>query len=592
METTGLQYGVQGAGLCGSVVYDEDRVVGIHVTGNGKEGFAQIFPAWLCSELNVEMFNHPMKSSFEVRGDIIPNFSGVRLKYGTEDKWANFGAASIKTSFLPSTMHISLNEDTQQMYTTIKELQGVNDIAPTELELKQPPSFGESRSKVKENMVKISRKSFKHQGYISDEEMSFIRECIGSILPDKINDLSDEETSFGGINVKGFKKDTSNGFACLKGKDSYLDFNNKQLTKEGRAILERFKNNASEKVFDEDDFVCKETFKDELRAEAKINKPRLFRVMPFPHIWWSKKLLGELIPWFKSHLHEFGVCVGFNPYVDFDKLVKRLQESTVHGDEDYSEWDGSLLALVLLAIRDELKKVYVGEHVDVLDYLMITIARSWTMVADELYATTHSLPSGTWMTLLMNCLVNKALVALTVYRSKKNATVLDFHKVVNYVCGDDKIFGSNVDSNYNLLTVKETAESLGMTVTNGDKSPVVEPSRDLMKLNFLKRNILFHPILKRYVGALSISTLFNTLQWYSADKIGESLTYDDLMRDKCNAVLVESYLHSRNCYFMFRDYMIRCGISSLFDEERVVKILQDKDGHEIVLDLLKKNYLN
>jgi len=591
-EGAGVVYGVQGAGLCGSVVYSEDRVVGIHVTGNGKEGFAQVFPEWLCQELNEGMFSHPTSGNFEVRDDIIPNFSGVRLTYNQDPKWVNHGATCVKTSFLPSELHISMNENTRKMYHTIKELQDNGEIAPTELEVKVPPVFGNNKKEVKENMVRLSRKSFKHQGSVTDNELEYIRKCIRAILPDSITDLSDEETSFGGENVKGFKSDTSNGFACAKDKTAYLDFENRLITEEGRAVLNRFKLNAANETYCEDDFVCRETLKDELRTEAKKNDPRLFRVMPFPHIWWTKKILGRLIPWFKDHLHEFGICVGFNPYKDFDRMVRNLKTKAVHGDEDYSKWDGSLLALIVLLIRDEFIRIYKGDNADVLNYVMITLSRPWTLISDELYATTHSLPSGTWVTLLVNCLVNKALVALTLFRNKNDVTVDDFLSLVSYVCGDDKIFGSDIDSNYNLLTVKDTAESLGMTVTNGDKTAITSPSRNLMDLNFLKRNIIFHPVLKRYVGALSISTMFNTLQWYNIDKVGESLTYDDLMRDKCNAVLIEAFLHGRNCFLNFRDYMSKCGITELFTEEKVIKILQDDDGYEVVLNLLKKNYLN
>lgn len=591
-ENSGLLYEVQGAGLCGSVVYSNDRVVGMHSTGNGKEGFAQIFPEWLCQELNESMNSRPVSGNFEVRDKIEPNFSGVRLSYGNDIKWQNHGATSVGTSFLPSHLHMSNNESTKAMYTVIRELQNDGAIAPTEIEAKQPPIFGNTRAEVKENMLRLSKKSFKHQGVISQDEMSYIGECIRSILPPQIRDLSDEETCFGGDNVKGFKKDTSNGFACEKDKAAYIDFNARTLTDAGRAVLDKFRANANNKAYCEDDFVCRETFKDELRTSAKANAPRLFRVMPFPHIWWTKKLLGQLVPWFKEHLHEFGVCVGFNPYKDFDTMVSRLKTKDIHGDEDYSKWDGSLLALIVLVIRDELMRIYKGENGDVLDYVMVTLARPWTLIADELYATTHSIPSGTWVTLILNCLVNKALVALTIYRNKANPTVQDFLDVISYVCGDDKIFGSDAGSNYDLHTVKNTAESLGMTVTNGDKTPIDSPSRDLMDLNFLKRNILYHPILNRYVGALSISTLFNTIQWYNIDKVGESLTYEDLMRDKCNAVLVEAFLHSRNCFLSFRDYMRRNGVDGLFTEERVLKILSDDDGYEVVLDLFKKNYFN
>jgi hypothetical protein len=103
---------------------------------------------------------------------------------------------------------------------------------------------------------------------------------------------------------------------------------------------------------------------------------------------------------------------------------------------------------------------------------------------------------------------------------------------------------------------------------------------------------VYHPVLKRYVGALSINTLFNTIQWYSVDKVGDSLTYDDLMRDKCNAVLIEAYLHSVGCFELFVSFFRKNGINGLFTEEKVTSILNSDDGYESVMDMLKKNFYN
>ena len=149
---------------------------------------------------------------------------------------------------------------------------------------------------------------------------------------------------------------------------------------------------------------------------------------------------------------------------------------------------------------------------------MLRYAAGFVITFIAVWATTHGLPSGTWLTLLVNCLINKAITALTLYRNKPDCTVRDIFNVVDYVMGDDKVFGApaGYETFFNLKTINQVAMSLGMTCTNGDKTPITKEHQPLDKLTFVKRHMRKHPQLERIVGVLSLETILNTLQWYDS----------------------------------------------------------------------------
>jgi hypothetical protein len=150
----------------------------------------------------------------------------------------------------------------------------------------------------------------------------------------------------------------------------------------------------------------------------------------------------------------------------------------------------------------------------------------------------------------MNCLFNKAITALTIYRNKSNPTVRDFQKVVDFVVGDDKLIGASGElaNVFNLHTINDTATSLGMTCTNGDKTPIVHKHQPFEKLTFVKRHFRYNPEFKKYVGMLDLETLFGTLQY-----VNKKSPYDEAILGKANAVLIESRLHSKSLSNEFRD---------------------------------------
>lgn len=586
---TGFYTPYSASGGCGTVLVSaEEGIIGFHVAGNGGNcGFCVTPNSAIAADIR-SLMTTAKHANFELDDKIIEDFSGVRIRYDNSNK-PDINYISGDTDLIKTGMHIDYNDDMKILITDIANdpSRTLTPVVYDDIRVKVPPNYYSGGNPVK-TMKNMARKTFKRQGAITTDELSFLKAYLRTLMT-RFDDLSDEEVAFGGKYTKPLNKDSSNGYGCLKGKEAYFDFQNKIIKDEAKQLFEQFRKNAE--IGDYSDYtkyMCRETFKDELRLPDKADKPRTFRVMPLGHIWWCKKIFGKLVNHFKETMHETGIGVGFNPYKDFDILAKKLRKCVKTGDIDFGKWDGSILALLMMTIAEVFGEYYDGRYGYMIEFLFMTMAKSFVLISDEIWATTHGLPSGTWLTLLVNCLLNKLITALTIYRNKINPSVEDVWNVVDYVMGDDKIIGAESDMAevFNLRTIKEVAESLGMDCTNGDKTPIVSDSHPFDKLTFVKRHITMHPILQRYVGALSLETLTSTLMWRFGNK-----EETEVMEGKMRSVLVESYLHSPALTSRFRQIFDKVyPFAPTLEDSRIRRILDSDDGYNITMLGLGKDF--
>ncbi|APG77358.1 hypothetical protein 1 [Shahe heteroptera virus 4] len=574
------------SGACGTVLAAPGAgIIGFHVAGNSSLGFCVQPPNFVMNEVRELMLDAPCATNFELDTTIVPDFSGVRVRYegAIEQK-----RPMSKTTLTPSLLHMKVCDEMRELITYVEYTPTDYTLTPLEeIDIKGPPIF-DSRGTPAKTLKALSKKTFMHQGRVTPSEIEFMKQYIRAIMVN-FDDLDDREVAFGGDYVPALNKDSSNGYHCLRGKDKYFDFENKEIKDTMKELAERVRVNALKGNYDYNDFMCNETFKDELRKSTKVGDPRTFRVMPLGHMWWTKKIFGKLLKHFKEHRMETGISVGYNPYKDADPLAKQLLLCEATGDADFGKWDGTIVAAIIRLITDVMKEFYTGEHDYVIDWLTNTIANSFVLVNDEIWATTHGLPSGTWLTLLLNCLLNKCLTSLVIYRYKPNPCVDDVKNVVDFVTGDDKVFGADKELSkyFNLLNIKNVSESLGMDCTNGDKTKITKASQPFDKLTYVKRHFRKHPILNRYVGCLSLDTIFNTLQWVRTD-VDDT---HEAMLGKMRSMQVESYLHSP---YLFNEltniFNINYPFDAFFSEDKVIKILQSDEGYDYITNLQGKNF--
>ena len=576
---SGFETPIGSIGLCGTMLISEEQgIVGMHVAGEGTTGFCVIPPELLAKEIR-ELMHQGRECKYDLDNKILENFSGVRYRYAPGEFHPKYPLS--KTSYAPTMLHRDYSDSMQGLISTIEN----SDIAvgSTVINNKGPPIF-KGESNPVGNLTQISRKTFARMGYIKDDELDYVRRAMSIIIPEYA-DLSDYETTFGSEIVARINPKSANGYGLDKDKCAYIDYENKELTPEFQKILAEFKNKCENDGLEVEDYLSTETFKDELRAPEKRNNPRTFRVMPLTHIWWTKKIFGRLLHYYATNLHKYGIAVGLNPFKDFHEVYERMAQCEVTSDIDFKSWDGTLSSQLMFVIRDVLVSKYRGDNLKVLQQLYITISRSVVLVFDALMQTTHGMPSGTWLTLLLNCFVNKSITALTLYRNGSRDPE-DILRVVDYVMGDDKLCGASgkFSRMFNAKTVQEVAEQLGMTCTNGDKSIIESPSHPLRELIFLKRYFKFHPKLGRYVGCLAIDTIVNTLQWYDATK-----DYNEVMEGKLRSMQIEAFLHSDALFNKFTKLAKESHpYFALFDESNVLRILNSDEGYEYAMRLADK----
>jgi len=545
--------------------------VGMHIAGNGQEGFAIVPPEEIRNEIAHIMLsssepNFDHKDSFNTN-----DFSGSRLTY----EKAELSMAMQRSNFVAS----PLNKVFDPRVNEACEKYNIAAKAPVEIRKYGTPT---------QTLKTCAKKSFSPINPISQDEIVFAKKCLKTMMVD-FKDLTDYETAFGDGDIVGaLNKDAANGYGFKPKKEVYFDFENKVISEEFLQIVKDFENRVKSGETRWEDFVAKEALKDEIRPVGK--DPRTFRVMPLHHIFLNKKYLGQLFSHIRKNMWTNGIALGMNPYQDWDRLYNILKAGKVFA-LDFGKWDGSCHAMIQDLVSEVVLEHYKGEHRQELEVILHSMVRGFTLVNDELMMTTHSLPSGAWITAFFNSLINRVLTAITIYREMKEdgktATVNDYLSCIDFVLGDDKICSAKegYEKYFNAYSLERTAKILGMSATDCNKKPITSAFHPLEEVSFLKRTFRVHPKLG-LVGPLSLDTLLTTIQWYDATK-----DFEVVMGGKSVVCQIEAYIHSPDMLHLFQSLMREHTWFKEMSEERILHTLLDKDElFDFVKSTLDKKY--
>nr|WPR18092.1 MAG: RNA-dependent RNA polymerase [Chemarfal virus 140] len=574
---SGIEYGISYNGLCGSALISESQgVMGFHVAGNGSDGFAVMMSMTQRNELKALMLDG-VESKFNLHEHSYPDFSGARMHY--EDGQVKTNKVMPETRLSPTQLNFRINDE-------IGQLMKIYEVAP-----KFPPDY-HKYGNTRQTMVEISRKAFEPMGRINEDELQYAKAVLHSFI-EPFKDITLEEAVFGNEDLNSIKMDTANGYGWKLPKTELFDKDEKTISATFMHVYREFNKQCITGDVDFKHYIAKDTFKDELRPKGK--DPRVFRILPVQHMLCMKECLGNLMVHIKKNADENGIAIGMNPYTDWDALYKKLKNMNICSDLDFEKWDKKLHALVQEAVNDVVLEKYTGDKRPMLEFLLKSVVRGLVLVGDEVLSTTHSMPSGSWVTTLFNSFVNKMISAMAFYRAylkkyKVPPTVEEFKELLDYVMGDDKLMGAPAKfaDVFNALTVQDVALDLGMTCTDGLKRPITRPGTPLEEISFLKRNFVFHPVLGKFVGPLALATLVNTVQWYDSSK-----DYDVVMNGKMTAVQIEAFLHSPK----LRDTFYSIGVSALpgtmrISDNDIIRIMTADDGYAVVQRMLGKDFLN
>jgi len=509
LKPTDTYYPIHYKGMCGALVVSYDgKIVGMHVAGSDGEGIGTAI-TWdtnFKSTVISDLISDPgfiLKAKMSSK--ILPDTSAIKL-----DMRSNCHTPK-HTNFEPS------------------KLFGVFPItrSPANLSI-----YGDHTIK------DIAKNSLKPISKVSHDEIEFGKKVLNLYIP-YFDEISERDIIKGNDILAPINKKSSNGLCSFKEKKDCFDFENGVMTPNFRASYEEFERKLLSGEVDPVDLLWAESLKDELRANEKL-APRSFRVSRVHLQYLAKKTFGDLVGKIMKQRDFNEIMIGVNPFNEWHHIYDKLKDYPVWAG-DIGKYDKKMLAQVQQAISEVIVSKCRGNK-EFADIIMFGHAYSLVAINDDVYLTTHSMPSGSYLTAMLNSLVNRFYKAMWYYRNVPNAKPGNFKRdVIDLVYGDDTVNALKNDKyvdKLNAITMRNFFESIGMDFTTSTKGQIIKPFEDMTDITFLKRSFRFHNKLNKIVCPLDLKTLYSGLSWYDGNK-----DQNIVLRDKICSFQREIFLH-------------------------------------------------
>lgn len=212
---------------------------------------------------------------------------------------------------------------------------------------------------------------------------------------------------------------------------------------------------------------------------------------------------------------------GMNPNsIDWDKLTQRL---LTMGDKiiagDYSSYDSRHIAELMRCFLITVEIFYDGTEEDkrVRRVLFEDVVNSIHILGQTIYQWSGSLPSGSALTTIVNCVLGVLYMMVAFVSLVKGSKFEDFFSKV-YICvfGDDNILAPHpsVIEEFNGVSIQAFMPRVNQQYTPEDKSPVMYKYKSIGDVTFLKRGFRYEPVHHRWVAPLAITSIDEAPYWY------------------------------------------------------------------------------
>jgi len=426
-----------------------------------------------------------------------------------------------------------------------------------------------------EDMIKFSSEAFL-------DEVSTVFERNKDCITENCKAVYSFEEACVGIDgepyINSVKRDTSSGFpfVCMNGftrKDIFGTKENYSLDSDACQVIKKRVNNIIENAKNNVclDHIFIDTLKDERKLIEKSHKTRLFSAGPIDYLIACKMYFNGVVNLLSKNRNNCHVSVGTNVYSkDWHNIVQQLHNKSkcmIAGDFegfDASQHqrllEASLEVLIQLSIRF-LKAT--EEDVRVMRVLSVSLVNSLHIMDDLVYQWTHSLPSGHYLTAIINSVfVNLAFGCIwQIYKKKfsyRTARMFwNRNGIVAY--GDDHIVAvplSEIDG-FNQFTIPKFMSKIGLSYTMEDKDASVEKKyRFIDEINYLKRGFKFDKTLNRYICPLNLDTILEFPMWNH--KCPDPIAQTIVELEKC---IEELSLHDNDVWNKYILKLHECGRS-------------------------------
>lgn len=323
-----------------------------------------------------------------------------------------------------------------------------------------------------------------------------------------------------------------------------------------------------------------DTLKDERKPIAKAHKTRLFSAGPMCYYIACKKYFNGIVALIQRARDRSHVSVGTNVYSeDWNRIAVSLLRKSGHMIAgDFEGFDASQHQVLLMSagrVLIRLSQQFLGtnrEQAMIMETLLNSLINSIHINHDDVVQWTHSLPSGHYLTAIINSIfVNLAFCC--VYQLAFNKVNSIFARQFWTRCGivaygDDHIVSVPVEmlGTFDQLTLPALFQRIGLSYTMEDKDRGAEfPSRKLTEISYLKRTFMFDYDRMRWIAPLTLDTVLETPMWIHQTPDRMSATADNI-----DWSLRELSLHPAAVWTEFAPNLValcaECGRCTLYSQ--------------------------
>lgn len=345
------------------------------------------------------------------------------------------------------------------------------------------------------------------------QAVDYVRDMMLAMKRGNINRVLSEHETINGVShepfLQGMDMSTSPGFPYVISRPK--KFVGKEYLFSGtpgsyrvnddylRTTLDKMESMAKQSMRIENVWVG--TLKDEKRliAKNKLGKTRLFTVGPVHFTMMVRKYCLAFVACFYNNQLNIPSGVGMNPEsCQWKEMYDKLASTSHIGfDGDFSNWDGTLIPEVMEAVNFIVNEWYGDEHYRVREVLFNEMTHTQQSCLNVIFYKRQGNPSGNPMTVVINTIGNMLYMAYCWFRlapQEMKDEVLFRNNVTYFAYGDDNIVtvAPSCASYYNMITVGQELDRIGIDYTPTSKIGVREAIRLLRDMSFLKRKFRFH----------------------------------------------------------------------------------------------------
>lgn len=274
-----------------------------------------------------------------------------------------------------------------------------------------------------------------------------------------------------------------------------------------------------------------DTLKDERKPIHKAHKTRLFAAGPLDYLIACKMYFNGVVALLSHTRNKCHVSVGTNVYSEDWGVIARelLARSDKMIAGDFEGFDASQHQQLLEAAGEvliELSIRFLGtttHQARIMRVLLVSLFNSLHVTGKEVYQWTHSLPSGHYLTAIINSIfvnISFGVIWQIAFNESNYLHARAFWNECGIVAyGDDHIVSVPQQrlELFNQFTIPQLFKTIGLSYTMEDKDAEVQAaSRSLSQISYLKRGFSFDEETGRWIGPMSLDTILETPMWTKA----------------------------------------------------------------------------